>query len=141
MDTGHFSEQIQDAASLIGSFLSSFLEEAPQVQLQILTASVKLFLKNPKQQQTSISTILKMATEEVESPDVRDRGSAKMPTIVLCLLVYIVRTRRFVDATDHYYVDWFANGIARSIYILAYALKKSRHGMQSCICNAAAHFK
>lgn len=44
---GEYAERIDNADELLESFLESFPEETPHVQLQLLTATVKLFLKKP----------------------------------------------------------------------------------------------
>lgn len=44
------------------------------MQLALLTATVKLFLKRPAAGGELVPKVLKWATEEVENPDVRDRG-------------------------------------------------------------------
>lgn len=44
---GEYAERIDNADELLESFLESFPEEPAQVQLQLLTAAVKLFLKKP----------------------------------------------------------------------------------------------
>lgn len=58
---GEYAERIDNADELLESFLESFPEEPPQVQLQLLTATVKLFLKKPTegpQQMIQVCTIL-----------------------------------------------------------------------------------
>lgn len=45
-----------------------------QVQLALLTATVKLFIKRPTAGQELVPKVLKWATEEVDNPDLRDRG-------------------------------------------------------------------
>ena len=45
-----------------------------QVQLQILTAVVKLFLKKPDQSQGLVQKVLQAATAENDNPDIRDRA-------------------------------------------------------------------
>jgi AP-1 complex subunit beta-1 len=40
----------------------------------LLTCAVKLFLKEPNDTEEIIGEILEEATEEVENPDIRDRG-------------------------------------------------------------------
>ena len=45
-----------------------------QVQLALLTASVKLFLKRPTSGEDIIKRVFKWVTEEVDNPDLRDRG-------------------------------------------------------------------
>lgn len=44
---GEYAERIDNADELLESFLESFPEEQAMVQLQLLTATVKLFLKKP----------------------------------------------------------------------------------------------
>jgi vesicle coat complex subunit len=46
---------------------------ALQVQLALLTATVKLFIKRPVAGQELLPRVLKMATEEADNPDLRDR--------------------------------------------------------------------
>ena len=44
---GEYAERIDNADELLESFLDTFPEEPALVQLQLLTATVKLFLKKP----------------------------------------------------------------------------------------------
>lgn len=62
------------AAELLQQFAESFKDEPVAVQLQLLTAVVKLFLKRPKAAQELVKQILKQASEESDNPDLRDRG-------------------------------------------------------------------
>ncbi|KAK4486466.1 hypothetical protein RD792_009146 [Penstemon davidsonii] len=72
---GEYAERIDNADELLESFLESFPEETPQVQLQLLTATVKLFLKKPTEgPQQMIQVVLNNATVETDNPDLRDRA-------------------------------------------------------------------
>ncbi|ANQ08691.1 AP complex subunit beta [Plasmodium coatneyi] len=71
---GEYVERIENADELIDSFLENFLDEPYNVQLQILTASVKLFLKCSKNTKDIITKVLKLSTEESDNPDLRDRA-------------------------------------------------------------------
>lgn len=71
---GEYVERIENADELIESFLENFNDEPYNVQLQILTASVKLFLKCSKNTKDIITRALKMSTEESDNPDLRDRA-------------------------------------------------------------------
>eukprot|EP00727_Mastigamoeba_balamuthi_P012717 m51a1_g8068 Adaptor protein complex 1 and 2 (AP-1/AP-2), beta subunit (926) ;mRNA; f:162890-166807 len=71
---GEYAERIDNAAELLDRFLESFADESAQVQLQLLTAVVKLFLKKPKNTQDMVQSTLKRATTEVDNPDLRDRA-------------------------------------------------------------------
>mmetsp|Transcript_777 Transcript_777/g.3203 ORF Transcript_777/g.3203 Transcript_777/m.3203 type:complete len:685 (-) Transcript_777:478-2532(-) len=71
---GEYAERIDNADELMETFLETFDEETASVQLQLLTATVKLFLKNPEETQELVQRVLTMATEESDNPDLRDRG-------------------------------------------------------------------
>mmetsp|Transcript_9414 Transcript_9414/g.27659 ORF Transcript_9414/g.27659 Transcript_9414/m.27659 type:complete len:889 (-) Transcript_9414:293-2959(-) len=71
---GEYAERIDNADELMETFLETFDEETAAVQLQLLTATVKLFLKNPEETQELVQRVLTMATEESDNPDLRDRG-------------------------------------------------------------------
>ena len=94
---GEYAERIDKADELLDSFLESFQEETAVVQLQLLTATVKLFLKQPDTAQEMVQKVrhpplhtgfctavlkitdcllqvLNLATEHSDNPDLRDRG-------------------------------------------------------------------
>lgn len=71
---GEYAERIDNADELLDAFLETFEEEDPAVQLQLLTATVKCFLKNPEETQDMVQRVLDLATEESDNPDLRDRG-------------------------------------------------------------------
>jgi len=71
---GEYAERIDNADELLETFLETFEEEDPAVQLQLLTATVKCFLKNPEDTQEMVQRVLDLATEESDNPDLRDRG-------------------------------------------------------------------
>ncbi|EOA19924.1 hypothetical protein CARUB_v10000174mg [Capsella rubella] len=72
---GEYAERIDNADELLESFLENFPEEPALVQLQLLTATVKLFLKKPTEgPQQMIQVVLNNATVETDNPDLRDRA-------------------------------------------------------------------
>lgn len=71
---GEYAERIDNADELLDSFTENFDDETAQVQLQLLTATVKLFLKRPNETQEMVQKVLHKATEESDNPDLRDRG-------------------------------------------------------------------
>lgn len=71
---GEYGDRIVDAAEKLEYFVDTFEEEPLQVQLQILTAAVKLFLKSPKTSKDLVQRVLNIATERSDNPDLRDRG-------------------------------------------------------------------
>lgn len=70
---GQYADRIENSDELLDDFLYTFSEESAEVQLALLTAIVKLFIKRPTVGQELVPKVLKMATEEVDNPDLRDR--------------------------------------------------------------------
>jgi AP-1 complex subunit beta-1 len=71
---GEYAERIDNADELLHSFLDGFQDENTQVQLQLLTAIVKLFLKKPTDTQDLVQNVLTLTTQDTDNPDLRDRG-------------------------------------------------------------------
>jgi AP-1 complex subunit beta-1 len=71
---GEYANKIDNADELLGIFVDTFTEEAYPVQLQTLTAVVKLFLYKPDTSQGVVQRVLNTATKDCDSPDVRDRA-------------------------------------------------------------------
>lgn len=75
---GEYAEQIENADELLETFLESFNDETSGVQLQLLTAVVKLFLKQPTlpSAHDMVQRALSLATDDANfvNPDLRDRG-------------------------------------------------------------------
>ncbi|KZV72900.1 Adaptor protein complex beta subunit [Peniophora sp. CONT] len=73
---GQFASRIDNADDLLDDLTYNFLEETTEVQLALLTASVKLFIykSNTPAVKTLVHKVLKWATEDVDNPDLRDRG-------------------------------------------------------------------
>ncbi|KAK6102573.1 Adaptin N terminal region family protein [Brugia pahangi] len=71
---GEYAERIDNADELLESFVEGFHDENTQVQLQLLTAVVKLFLKRPSETQQLVQRVLSLTTQDSDNPDLRDRG-------------------------------------------------------------------
>jgi len=71
---GEYSSKIENATELISSFLDTYQDEPVQVQLQTLTAVVKLFLTRPEEAQALVQRVLGLATKTADSADLRDRA-------------------------------------------------------------------
>jgi len=71
---GEYADRIDNADELIETFLEGFHDESTGVQLQLLTATVKLFLKRPQGTEEMVQRVINMATQETDNPDLRDRG-------------------------------------------------------------------
>ncbi|KDR81568.1 hypothetical protein GALMADRAFT_239593 [Galerina marginata CBS 339.88] len=73
---GQFANRIDNAEELLDDLLYTFLDESVEVQLALLTAAVKVFIYKSSSEKAKelVHKILKWATEEVDNPDLRDRG-------------------------------------------------------------------
>jgi AP-1 complex subunit beta-1 len=71
---GEYADRIDNAGELIEQFVENFSQENAQVQLQLLTATVKFFLKKPDAAKDIVTKVLNLATENSDNPDLRDRG-------------------------------------------------------------------
>jgi vesicle coat complex subunit len=71
---GEYADKISNSVLLIESFAENFNEEANVVQHAILTAAVKIYLKLEDEAEAMIAEILKLATEETDNSDLRNRG-------------------------------------------------------------------
>ena len=71
---GEYCDRIDNVDELLGSFVDNFHDENAQVQLQLLTSTVKLFLKRPADTQDLVQNVLSLATQDSDNPDLRDRG-------------------------------------------------------------------
>lgn len=73
---GQFADKIDNAEELLDDLVYSFLDEPAEVQLAHLTAVVKLFIYKSQSEVTKalVHKVLKWATEDIDNPDLRDRG-------------------------------------------------------------------
>ena len=71
---GEYGQRISNASELLSTFLASFEDEYVEVQLQLLTAAVKLFLKKPDTEQDLVQAVLAKATDGPYNSDLRDRA-------------------------------------------------------------------
>lgn len=72
---GEYCDRMENSEEILESFLDTFPEEPAVVQLRLLTATVKVFLKSPTvSTQEIVTRVLKASTEMTDNPDLRDRG-------------------------------------------------------------------
>ena len=71
---GQYASRIENSDVLLEDFLDSFADEPVEVQLALLTATVKLLIQRPTKGQDLVPRVLKWATEETDNPDLRDRA-------------------------------------------------------------------
>jgi vesicle coat complex subunit len=80
---GQYADRIENSDELLEDFMFTFKEESAEVQLALLTATVKLFIRRPTIAQDLLPKVLKLATEEAENPDLRDRVSTTTSSVLL----------------------------------------------------------
>lgn len=71
---GQYADRIENSDGLLQDYLATFHDETMEVQLALLTATVKLFIQRPTKGQQLVPEVLKWCTEETDDPDLRDRG-------------------------------------------------------------------
>lgn len=71
---GQYCASIDNSWEVLKDISKGYRDEALEVQLAILTATIKTYLHRPTQYESTTLEILKWATEEVDNPDLRERG-------------------------------------------------------------------
>ncbi|EGV60473.1 hypothetical protein PSN45_001771 [Yamadazyma tenuis] len=71
---GQYHHLIEDIEEGYTTLIQSYKDEPLEVQLATLTATTKLYLHYPEKFERSVLAVLKWATEEVNNPDIRERG-------------------------------------------------------------------
>ncbi|KAL6450862.1 ap1b1 AP-1 complex subunit beta [Candida maltosa Xu316] len=71
---GQYCQNIKNAKSILEDFITSFKDDPIEVQYATLTAVTKFYLRFPESGEPVLLRVLKWATEEVDNPDIRDRG-------------------------------------------------------------------
>ena len=71
---GEYCHIITDVDLVLDPFIDTFHDEQPSVQLQILTAFIKVFLYQPDKTHDQLQFILNEATKGTVNPDVRNRA-------------------------------------------------------------------
>lgn len=71
---GQYCETINRADVILGYLLSNLKEDPVEVQCAALTAVTKFYLKMPEKGEILLLNTFKIATEESDNPDFRDRG-------------------------------------------------------------------
>lgn len=70
---GEYIEIIANANKLLSTYLENFKEETTDVQLQIMTSSIKLLIIRPQEGGPLVKQLFQII-EESDNPDLRDRG-------------------------------------------------------------------
>ncbi|KAJ9462782.1 Beta-adaptin-like protein C, partial [Diplonema papillatum] len=70
---GEFGAELPDAKDKLTYFVETFRQQQSSVQLAVLTATVKIFLRSSKENEALLNDVLQKATTE-DNPDLRDRA-------------------------------------------------------------------
>ncbi len=70
----YFADVLKSTQDIITHFADSFLELDTEVQLAVLTATVRVFISEPVKYKEQVYSLLKSAAELIEVPDIRDRA-------------------------------------------------------------------
>ena len=71
---GEYCFLIDKIDVIMDPFLDSFIDDSPEVQVQLVTAMVKVYLNRPDESKDQLQFILTEATKETILPDVRNRA-------------------------------------------------------------------
>ena len=71
---GQYANRIENSDVLLDDFLFTFHDEPVEVQLSLLTATIKLYLQRPTAGKALVPKVLDWATKETDNPDLRDRA-------------------------------------------------------------------
>lgn len=71
---GEYSHLIENVDSILDPYLDTFQDEMPDVQQQILSALVKVYVRKPEETRDQLQFVLNEATKETVLPDVKNRA-------------------------------------------------------------------
>jgi AP-1 complex subunit beta-1 len=71
---GEFCDFVEQGPAVLQTFIESLLSQEVPVQLAILSAVVKVFLRNPRGMEGTLNAVLETLTTKSPNPDVRDRA-------------------------------------------------------------------
>jgi vesicle coat complex subunit len=125
---GEYAHRIDNAAELLEHFMENFKFEVSKVQLQLITSTVKLFLKRPGKAQQLVQKVLQVASHQNENPDIRDRAfvywrllSASPETAKLVVLA----EKPPIESEQHVVSEQLLDELIRNIGTLASVAHKS----------------
>ena len=134
---GEYAEKIAKADKILNTYIDNFLEEPVKVQLSLLTATVKLYLKKPDSADAVIKRVLKIATEEGSNPDLMDRAYIywRMLSNSPQKTKYVVLGEKPNIADDSYnlYSDEFVDSLISQISSLCSVYHKTPEELQLSI--------
>ncbi|CAC9553445.1 putative beta-adaptin [Leishmania infantum JPCM5] len=73
---GEYCDFIENGKDIIQRFIDTIMEHEQRVQLAILSAAVKMFLRDPQTMEPQLNRVLETVTTHSDDADVRDRAFA-----------------------------------------------------------------
>ncbi|KAG5464533.1 hypothetical protein LSCM1_00723 [Leishmania martiniquensis] len=73
---GEYCDFIESGKDIIQRFINTIMEHEQRVQLSILCAAVKMFLRDPQAMELQLNRVLEIVTTHSDDADVRDRAFA-----------------------------------------------------------------
>nr|CCC93918.1 putative beta-adaptin, fragment [Trypanosoma congolense IL3000] len=73
---GEFCEFTENGVDIIHKYIEELMMHEPSVQLSVLSAVVKMFLRDPQRMEPVLNTVLDALTTQSSDPDIRDRAYA-----------------------------------------------------------------
>ncbi|RHW68592.1 adaptin complex 1 subunit [Trypanosoma brucei equiperdum] len=73
---GEFCEFVENGMDIIRKYIEELMLHEPPVQLSILSAVIKMFLRDPQGMEPTLNTVLDALTTQSSDPDIRDRAYA-----------------------------------------------------------------
>lgn len=73
---GEFCDFVESGPTILQQFIQTLMEQEQSVQLALLSAVVKVFLRNPAGMEATLNHVLDTLTTYSSDPDVRDRAYA-----------------------------------------------------------------
>lgn len=131
---GEYNSMIEKVDLIIDPFLDNFSEENPQVQLQLISSIVKVFLDNPDIAQDQLQFVLSEATKETILPDVRNRALLywRMLSIDKNLArEFVIFPKAQVDYTDVSYSDDVLDKLIENMGMVSGVLHILPHKLKS----------
>lgn len=73
---GEYCDYIENGRAIIERYIASLMQQEQSVQLAVLSAVIKMFLRDPEAMQVTMNDVLRTITTQSPDPDLRDRAYA-----------------------------------------------------------------
>lgn len=73
---GEYCDFVENGKQIIERFIDTLMEQEQSAQLAVLSAAVKMFLRNPEEMEPQLNRVLECITTRSDDADVRDRAFA-----------------------------------------------------------------